>query len=93
MGNDPVEDLDFLRRRTDEISAAYAVAEERRVRAENLLNRIAAQLGGWREMVVELEDWCSDEARSKGMLAAADQIDEVAEAIRKLMKEHGMGDG
>lgn len=31
--------------------------------------------GGWREAIVELEDFCSEPVRLKNMLAAADQLD------------------
>ena len=32
-------------------------------------------LGGWREAVTELEDFCSEPVRLKNMMAAADQMD------------------
>ena len=47
-----------------------------------LLRRVAQLLGGWREAIVELEDFCSDPVRLKNMLAAADQIDEIAPRIK-----------
>jgi len=50
--------------------------------ARNLLRRIGQLLGGWREAIVELEDFCSERVRLKNMLAAADQIDEIAPKIQ-----------
>lgn len=38
--------------------------------------------GGWREAIVELEDWCHEPVRLKNMLAAADQLDRWAAAAR-----------
>lgn len=38
--------------------------------------------GGWREAIVELEDWCHERVRLKNMLAAADQLDRWAKAAR-----------
>lgn len=38
--------------------------------------------GGWREAIVELEDWCSEPVRLKNMLAAADQLDRWAQDAR-----------
>jgi hypothetical protein len=38
--------------------------------------------GGWREAIVELEDWCHERVRLKNMLAAADQLDRWAAAAR-----------
>lgn len=31
--------------------------------------------GGWREAIVELEDFCSEPVRLKNMVKAADQLD------------------
>lgn len=38
--------------------------------------------GGWREAIVELEDWCHERVRLKNMLAAADQLDRWSDAAR-----------
>jgi hypothetical protein len=38
--------------------------------------------GGWREAIVELEDWCGEPVRLKNMLAAADQLDRWAAIAR-----------
>jgi hypothetical protein len=38
--------------------------------------------GGWREAIVELEDFCSEPVRLKNMLAAADQLDRWAARAR-----------
>lgn len=57
--------------------------------AEELATEMLAALkdglslaGGWREAIVELEDWCHERVRLKNMLAAADQLDRWAEAAR-----------
>ena len=55
-------------------------------RDEALLKRIGHLLEGWREAVVELEDFCSEPVRLKNMVAAADQIDEIARDIRTFRK-------
>lgn len=41
-----------------------------------------ANLGGWREAVSELEDFCHEPVRLKNMMAALDQIDELAKFLR-----------
>jgi hypothetical protein len=41
--------------------------------------------GGWREAIVELEDFCSERVRLKNMLAAADQLDRWADAARAVI--------
>jgi len=43
--------------------------------------------GGWREAIVELEDFCSEPVRLKNMLAAADQIDEWVKQARAVLEE------
>lgn len=51
------------------------------------LVREAVQLsGGWREAIVELEDFCSEPVRLKNMLAAADQLDRWSSAARAILK-------
>lgn len=49
------------------------------------IEHIKPLLGGWREAIVELEDWCSEPVRLKNMIAAVDQIDDV----RKLLRGNG----
>lgn len=41
--------------------------------------------GGWREAIVELEDWCHEPVRLKNMLAAADQLDRWAALARSVV--------
>ena len=45
-------------------------------RLTGCLERALHLSGGWREAVVELEDFCSERVRLRNMMAAADQIDE-----------------
>jgi hypothetical protein len=44
--------------------------------ALQLLRRVVQLAPGWREAIVELEDFCSERVRLRNMMAAADQIDE-----------------
>jgi hypothetical protein len=41
--------------------------------------------GGWREAIVELEDFCSEPVRLKNMIAAADQLDRFAATARAIV--------
>jgi hypothetical protein len=47
-------------------------------RLKAVLERAVQLSGGWREAIVELEDFCSEPVRLKNMIAAADQLDEWA---------------
>jgi hypothetical protein len=39
-------------------------------------------LGGWREAIAELEDFCHEPVRLKNMTAALNQIDELSKLLR-----------
>jgi len=53
------------------------------------LVELALQLKpGWREAIVELEDFCSEPVRLKNMVAAADQLDDWAKQAQRLLAVH-----
>jgi hypothetical protein len=72
---------------TMHVGSDIRILISRIARDEAILKRIGFLLEGWREAVVELEDFCSEPVRLKNMLAAADQIDEVARDIRTAMRK------
>lgn len=58
-------------------------ASEERVRLLSEILIAGLQFkGGWREAIVELEDFCGEEVRIRNMVAAADQLDEWAARAR-----------
>lgn len=52
---------------------------------EEALTKALRLKGGWREAIVELEDFCSEPVRLRNMIAAADQLDEWAESTRAVL--------
>jgi hypothetical protein len=46
------------------------------------LTEVESLIGGWREMVAELEDFCSEPVRLSAMIAALNQIDRCRPMIR-----------
>jgi hypothetical protein len=53
------------------------------------LRRGLSLAGGWREAIVELEDFCSEPVRLKNMIAAANQLDDWVEATRAALARAG----
>lgn len=51
---------------------------------EEVLRTIGGYLGGWREAIGLLEDYCADPVKLKNMIAAIDQIDYAAQIINAL---------
>ena len=69
--------------------AAEALEGERRANEKlgetlKVIERALQLSGGWREAVVELEDFCSEPVRLKNMIAAANQIDDWRKEAREL---------
>jgi hypothetical protein len=46
------------------------------------LKDVAQLIGGWREAIAELEDFCSEPVRLKNMIAALNQCDDMTISIR-----------
>lgn len=61
-------------------------SEHDRMRA--VLESAVYLAGGWREAIVELEDWCHEPVRLKNMIAAADQIDEFVKQAREALRKN-----
>ena len=62
-------------------------AEEECKELRGLLGEVLQLKGGWREAIVELEDWCHEPVRLKNMTAAADQLDAWAAKARDALAE------
>ena len=68
------------------LTALSAVAETRREMEESIKTALRLK-GGWREAIVELEDFCSEPVRLQNMLCAADQLDEWATKARAILSK------
>ncbi len=70
---------DTLARITEQVQRLRASHDALR----DVVKRGLSLKGGWREAIVELEDWCHERVRLKNMLAAADQLDDWADTARQ----------
>lgn len=68
-----------------------APAGEREAETMRALREVSNYLGGWREMIAELEDFCSEPVRLKAMVAALDQIDRLRPYIRRALAQYDTG--
>ncbi len=55
-------------------------------RLREVLDYVAPLLGGWREVIAEIDDLGKDEVLGKAMWAALDQIDDVKKKIRAVLE-------
>ena len=75
---------------SDNVAVAFKLVNEQRETISKLQEILRAGVhlsGGWREAIVELEDWCHEPVRLRNMLAAADQLDEWKKRAKDALKE------
>lgn len=79
-------DWDELRRQNNQLlelnNALRARVASKDTRLRQALTDGLALSGGWREAIIELQDFCPEPVRLKNMMAATDQLDEWCERAR-----------